>query len=107
MARGNIHSFDSPRRRHAVELGISVVAPYQGMGIGDRRMALLLDTAEGWLGAERVELTVLTGNARAIRLYEKLGFAREGVLRYDIRRDGGYADSLVMARLRPRRSLLE
>ena len=107
VATGNVHSFDSPRRRHALELGISVVAPYQGMGIGDRLMTLLLDTAEGWLGAERVELMVLSDNARAIRLYEKLGFAREGVLRYDIWRDGGHADSLVMARLRPRRRASE
>ncbi len=100
---GNINGFDLPRRRHAVSIGLSVIAPYQGMGIGDRMMAELLEHAEVRLGAERIELQVFADNDRAIRLYEKHGFVREGVLRCDAWRDGGYADSLVMARFHPRR----
>jgi putative acetyltransferase len=103
IAAGGLHPFDSPRRRHSISLGLSVTAAYQGMGIGDRLMRVLLDQAVTWLGMERVELMVLVDNERAIRLYEKLGFEREGVVRYDIWRDGGYADSLVMAKLHPRR----
>lgn len=99
-ACGNIHTLPSPRRRHAVVLGISVLAPFQGLGVGDRLMTALIDTAESWLGAERVELAVLADNARAVRLYEKHGFAHEGRVRFDAWRDGGYADALVMARLR-------
>jgi len=45
---------------------------------------------------------VIADNARAVSLYEKHGFEREGILRHEIWRDGGYADSLAMARLRSR-----
>ncbi len=100
---GNINGHELLRRRHAVWLGIGVIAPFQGMGIGDRMMVELLEHAEGRLGAERIELQVYVDNDRAIRMYEKLAFVREGVLRADVWRDGGYADSLVMARLHPRR----
>lgn len=101
---GGLHAFESPRRRHALSLGLSVTSPYQGLGIGERMMHVLLDTASSWLGAERVELMVLADNTRAVRLYEKLGFEHEGAVRLDIWRDGGYADSLVMSRLYPRRA---
>jgi L-phenylalanine/L-methionine N-acetyltransferase len=101
-ACGTLFSAESPRRRHAVTLALSVAAEYQGLGIGDRMMHVLLETASQWLGAERVELMVLADNARAVRLYEKHGFEREGLLRLDIWRDGGYADSLRMSRLYPR-----
>lgn len=101
-ACGNIHSFDSPRRRHALTLGMSVLSPYQGMGLGERLLTTLLEAATSWLGAERVELMVLADNTRAVRLYEKHGFLHEGAVRFDIWRDGGYADSFVMGRLSPR-----
>lgn len=99
VACGNLHSAPSPRARHSVTLGISVSAAHQGIGIGDRMMRVLLDAASMWLGAERVELMVLADNTRAVRLYEKHGFELEGLRRYDVWRDGGYADSRVMARL--------
>jgi putative acetyltransferase len=100
---GNINGHELLRRRHVVTLGLSVIAPFQGLGIGDRMMAELLLHAEGRLGAERVELQVFADNDRAIRMYDKHAFVREGVLRADVWRDGGYADSLVMARFHPRR----
>ncbi len=102
VASGHLELFGSPRRRHVVSIGMSVLAGYQGMGIGDRLMTVLLETATVWLGAERVELMVLSDNLRAVRLYEKYGFSHEGALRHEIWRDGGYADSMVMARLYPR-----
>ena len=100
---GNLNVSDVVRRRHTAILGLSVIAPYQGMGIGDRMMTELVAHAEERLACERIELCVYADNARAIRLYEKYGFVREGVARCDAWRDGGYADSLVMARLTPRR----
>lgn len=100
---GNLNLSDVPRRRHAAILGLSVIAPYQGMGIGDRMMAELVAHAEERLAVERIELQVYADNHRAIRLYEKYGFVAEGISRKDAWRDGGYADSLVMARLTPRR----
>jgi L-phenylalanine/L-methionine N-acetyltransferase len=47
-----------------------------------------------------VELLVYPDNAGAVRLYERLGFAHEGVKRKFSRRQGRLTDALMMARIR-------
>ena len=49
----------------------------------------------------RVELEVYADNERAIALYEKMGFQREGLRRMATVRRGRYIDEYSMARLRP------
>jgi putative acetyltransferase len=85
--------------QHAAALGIMVREEYQGQGIGRRLMDALLDLADNWLGLVRVELDVFAGNDRAIRLYESLGFQREGLKRKDVFRNGRYEDVVVMGRV--------
>jgi L-phenylalanine/L-methionine N-acetyltransferase len=63
-------------------------------------MAQLLDVADRWLGLVRVDLTVLTYNERAVAMYEKLGFVKEGTQRKAAYFDGKYHDLYLMARLR-------
>ena len=55
---------------------------------------------DNWLAIRRLELTVYTDNDRAIRLYERFGFEREGIMRAYAFRAGGYADVIAMARVR-------
>jgi L-phenylalanine/L-methionine N-acetyltransferase len=98
---GLFTSHTSLRRMHARGLGISVGKDFQGQGLGDRLMEGLLDWADNWAGVLRVELTVFTDNARAIALYQRHGFAQEGVLRAYALRGGEYVDALSMARLHP------
>jgi putative acetyltransferase len=74
--------------------------------VGDARMSGLLEYADRWAGLLRIELTVWADNARAIRLYEKYGFALEGRLRAYGFRDGRYVDALGMARLNPNAAFL-
>lgn len=64
-------------------------------------MTKILDLADRWLGLVRVELHVNADNDRAVRLYERFGFEKEGRLRANFVREGAYVDSFVMARLRP------
>lgn len=52
------------------------------------------------LNLNRVWLTVLAPNARAIRAYEKCGFKREGTLRQESYVDGKYLDAIVMGLIR-------
>lgn len=92
--------FSNPRKRHMASLGIYVHTDYQGMGAGTALIEALLDLADNWLMLVRVELDVYTDNEGAIRLYERLGFQREGVLRAAAIRGGRYADLLMMSRLR-------
>ena len=88
------------RRSHVGMLGMAVHDAYAGRGVGGALMAAVVDLADNWLQLKRLELGVYTDNARAIALYEGFGFEREGVNRAYAWRNGAFADSLSMARLR-------
>ena len=89
------------RMNHAGEIAhIMVHDEFQGRGIGRQLLEALLDIADNYLGLVRVELGVYIDNESAIRLYESLGFAREGVKRKCARRQGHLVDALMMARVR-------
>ena len=91
----------SPRKRHAMALGIQVDADWHGRGVGTLLMRSLCDYADNWLGLLRIELDVYADNRRAQALYERFGFVREGVRRCEALRDGVYVDGWLMARLNP------
>jgi L-phenylalanine/L-methionine N-acetyltransferase len=90
-----------PRRRHAMVLGIAVSPAAQGQGVGSALMTALCDYADRWAGALRLELTVYTDNAVALRLYRNFGFEIEGTFRGFALRDGAFVDAHSMARLHP------
>jgi len=95
-----LHISSSPRMRHSASIGIMVHKDYQNQGVGSALMSTLLDIADNWLMLVRVELCVYADNARAIHLYEKLGFQKEGIKRKAAIRNGEYVDELMMARIR-------
>ena len=88
----------NPRRRHVGSIGMAVHDDFAGRGLGDALMRALLELADNWLALRRVELTVFVDNERAIRLYERHGFVREGVLKDYAFRAGRYEDAFSMAR---------
>jgi hypothetical protein len=79
---------------------ISIVIGDPGKGFGREALTLLIEYGFLELNLNRIELTVLSFNAVAIHLYEKLGFQQEGVLRQHLFRDGKYHETWVMALLR-------
>ena len=86
------------RTRHSLYVVIGVLQAYVGHGVG----RTLLEALEGWAhsrGLHRLELTVDVDNRRAIALYEKCGFEREGVKRHSRRIGGRYSDELYMSKL--------
>jgi RimJ/RimL family protein N-acetyltransferase len=87
-----------PVHRHAGVLGIGVVPEHRARGIGTALLRATLDAARQ-RGLRRIELHVRESNRRAIALYEKLGFAREGLARRDVLVNGSYEDSVCMALL--------
>ena len=88
------------RRSHVGSIGMAVHDAYAGRGAGTALMAAIIDLADNWLQLKRLELGVYADNARAIGLYERFGFEREGLHRAYAWRDGAYVDSVAMARLR-------
>jgi len=91
----------SPRRRHAMVIGLSVSAEAQGQGVGSALMQAMCDYADRWIGVLRLELSVYVDNARAIALYRRFGFEMEGRHRGYVLRDGEFIDAFAMARLHP------
>src|SRR5262245_30817232 len=69
-------------------LAIGLGSEFQGQGYGYEAMNLTLQFAFNEINLHRVQLTVFSYNIAAIRLYEKLGFQREGVFREFMQRDG-------------------
>jgi ribosomal protein S18 acetylase RimI-like enzyme len=85
--------------QHAGSLGMGVHPAYRGQGLGRRLLQACIDKA--WRkGLVRIELEVRADNARAIRLYERLGFFHEGIRRRALCFDGQYFDALAMALLK-------
>lgn len=89
-----------PRRRHAGSIGMSVHDDWQGKGVGTALMRAGVDLSDNWFNLTRLELEVYADNEPAVRLYERFGFEREGLLRQHAYRDGRYVDAIMMARLR-------
>ena len=102
VGHAGLHGSDNPRRAHVWGLGMSVRDDWHGRGVGTRLMEELIDLADNWLGAIRLELTVYCDNEPALRLYRRFGFVMEGRHRAFALRDGVYTDSYAMARLHPR-----
>lgn len=72
-----------------------------GKGYGSEALALGLRYAFDELNFHRLTLTVFDYNERAIALYEKAGFQREGTFREFGRRDGRRYDMYLYGVLRP------
>ena len=82
-------------------VGIGIGEPAdRGRGFGTDAMHLILRYAFAELSLARVSLEAFAANRRAIRAYEKAGFALEGTQREWARRDGRRADVVTMGILR-------
>jgi L-phenylalanine/L-methionine N-acetyltransferase len=89
------------RTSHIAYIGGLAIAPeHAGKGLGLTMMQeiIALGAQKGLL---RLELSTATHNERAIRLYEKAGFQREGILRNytALKSEGRMIDELLMSYL--------
>jgi len=86
------------RNRHSAYITTGIRQAFCGQGWGKRLFADLI----GWAkqsGITRLELTVMAHNQRAIGLYKRMGFLKEGVKRHSLRVDNQYVDEDYMALL--------
>jgi RimJ/RimL family protein N-acetyltransferase len=82
-------------------ISIAIGQEHWGHGYGYEAMHLALSFAFQELNLHRIQLTVFSYNDRAIALYEKLGFQREGVYRQFVQRSGDRHDMYLYGLLRP------
>ncbi len=80
---------------HVGVLGIGVLAPYRGKGIGKKLLNLAMRHAKEINNLEKVELEVFKSNKIAIKMYEQAGFVKEGE-RIDSRKMDGKYDNIVL-----------
>jgi aminoglycoside 6'-N-acetyltransferase len=79
----------------AVDIFVGTAA--QGRGVGPDAMRTLIAWLIDVRGHHRLTVDPAAENARAIRVYEKLGFRRVGVLRqYERVEEGVWRDALLM-----------
>ncbi|HEU4557161.1 MAG TPA: GNAT family protein [Longimicrobium sp.] len=84
------------RLRHTGEFGVSVLREWWGRGVAGALISEMLDWARRSGVVRKINLRVRADNPRAIRLYERLGFAHEGRVTRDIQIDGQFYDNLAM-----------
>lgn len=87
------------RTAHVVYLGGLGIHPgFEGKGHGSKMLREIIDLCRT-SGFERLELSVSVENSKAIRLYERVGFEKEGVLRKytHLQRENRYIDEVMMS----------
>ncbi len=82
---------------HLGTLGISLVADYRNLGIG-QEMMLEAEKRVRRLGVEVVDLEVFATNIRAIHTYEKVGYKITGKIPEALKYGGEYIDALIMTK---------
>lgn len=95
---GHVGLYHIDHRVRTSEFGILIGDSSQwGRGIGTEVTSAVVTYGFDELNMNRIELSVTPANARAIRLYEGLGFKREGVKRQAQYRAGAYLDVILMS----------
>lgn len=72
----------------------------RGKGIGYFATTEILRHAFNNMNLNRIELGVLESNSRAIKLYEKVGFKREGIKRQSTYKNGKFVNMIMMGILK-------
>jgi RimJ/RimL family protein N-acetyltransferase len=86
------------RNKLCAYIVIGILEKYRGRKIGQR----LFMKMEEWAkisDIHRLELTVMTHNKAAIKLYEKMGFKKEGIKEKSLVVDGKFVDEFYMAKI--------
>jgi ribosomal-protein-alanine N-acetyltransferase len=90
---------DATHRR--AEIGYALGRAHWGQGLMREALAALFGFAFGELGLHRIEADVDPRNEGSIRILEKQGFQREGLLRERYHVGGEVQDALYFGLLRP------
>ena len=93
---GIIELVDINYIHRTTEIQVIVKSDFQGHGLAKTAMYKGLDYAFNILNMHKVYLYVDSENHKALHIYKKLGFIKEGVLRKHFFVEGTYHDSIIM-----------
>ena len=79
----------------SAQIGYWMGAPHAGKGFMQDAIGALLSHAFGRMRLHRIEAACIPDNARSIRVLEKAGFTREGLLRSYLRINGAWQDHYI------------
>jgi [ribosomal protein S5]-alanine N-acetyltransferase len=80
-------------------IGYWMGEPYSGKGLMQDAVLTLVNHAFNRLSLHRLEAACIPGNVRSIRVLEKTGFQREGLLKSYLKINGEWQDHLLFARI--------
>ena len=83
--------------RHIAELRLLVATPYQHKGLGMLMAGALYDVAAS-AGIEEIVVKMMSTQTAALRIFQKLGFRQEAVLRHYVKDMNGNRSDLVLMR---------
>ena len=85
--------------RHTAEVGYWLGEAFWGQGLASAAVAVFLPWAAETFALSRFVGHVFSSNPASMRVLEKCGFTREGVLKKHCIKDGRYLDEYVYGRL--------
>ena len=91
----NLHGVDEAHC--CAETSYALSPAYRGAGLMPEALGAVLRFGFAQAGFNRICAEVLAGNAASVRVLEKCGFRREGILRRRYRKDGCFADAWLYA----------
>lgn len=97
---GTVTLFQLVREHRRAEVGYALGADHWGRGLASAAVARLVRHAFEDLGLHRLEADTDPRNAASLRLLERLGFVREGLLRERWHVGGEVQDAIVLGLLR-------
>jgi RimJ/RimL family protein N-acetyltransferase len=78
-------------------IGIDISPAFSGKGYATKSFYKIIPYLFKTYNLNKISLEVLSDNDRAIHLYNKIGFKKEGVKRQDIVKNGIWLDSIIMS----------
>ena len=94
-----ITSIPRARLQHVGTLGIVIEEKYCGQGLGLEMIAFLIEFCKSNGITKKITLLTREDNLGAIKLYKKLGFEQEGLMRNDNYTNGIFYNTIAMGLL--------
>lgn len=98
---GHVGLYNIDHRIRKAEFAILIANKnYRGKGYGDLCTKYMVTYGFNQLNLNRIELSLLSDNSKALTLYQNNGFEHEGIQKQAQYKNGEYLDVVLMAKFR-------